>query len=92
MRVFNYVHPVTGELECAMSLDDISSELSCHRLDGSKVELLTGSKLRYLILVHPDLPGSIRAGALGEELCGLMRVSDLISELLFAASVYFHRS
>ena len=90
MKVFNFHHPKTNKLVYATSLDEAVEVLVPLRCDPVKMESILNSKLRYLILIYPDLLQSIRAGELGEKAQEALELDDAASDLLHAAMLYFN--
>tara|TARA_R100000808_G_C2143443_1_gene151231 strand:- start:81 stop:356 length:276 start_codon:yes stop_codon:yes gene_type:complete len=90
MKVFNFIHPKTREMVYATSVSEAAEILLPLQCDAVQLEGILGMKLRYLLMVYPDLLGSIRAGLLGQEAQAALELSDSASELLYSAMLHFN--
>tara|TARA_R110002020_G_scaffold90553_1_gene220582 strand:- start:52 stop:327 length:276 start_codon:yes stop_codon:yes gene_type:complete len=90
MKVFNFHNPKTNKMVYATSLDEAVEILVPLRCEPYEMEEILDSKLRMLVIIYPDLLGSIRAGDLGEEAQSALALSDASSELLYAAMLHFN--
>ena len=90
MKVFNFHNPKTNKLVYATCLEEAVEVLVPLRCDPVKMESILDSKLKYLVLIYPDLLQSIRAGDLGEEAKEAIELDDAASELMQAAMLYFN--
>ena len=90
MKVFNFHNPKTNKMVYATSLEEAVEVLVPLRCDPVQMESILRSKLKYLVLVYPDLLQSIRAGELGEEAQEVLELDDAASDLLHAAMLHFN--